>query len=271
MKLLQNNWESPSSEARLSTVFANRNQQYGAYVLRKEYDQTIIRSFAITLLAGLTLACIPMMRSYFFPSTLTNVLPNKEIVVEMTTPEEPIKQEEIKKEEQPSNQNSPNTIKDAIPVVVNRNTNDTIKTQDELLKTNTGLTTTKNDSVSHNPITTTGTENKENNNTNFVFHGWVEVMPSFPGGEMEMMKYLSKNLKYPERAKDAEAQGTVLISFIVDKEGNISNASVKKGIGFGCEEEAIRVIQNMPVWSPGKMNGKNVNVEYVLPVRFTLR
>jgi protein TonB len=96
-------------------------------------------------------------------------------------------------------------------------------------------------------------------------------MPAFPGGESEMMKYLGNNLKYPERAKDVEAQGTVLISFVVDKEGKISNPTIKRGIGFGCEEEAIRVIQKMPTWSPGKMNGQTVNVEYVLPIRFTLR
>jgi len=269
MKLFEKNWESPTSDERLSTVFAERNQNYGAYVLRRDYDQTIIRAFLITISAGIILSTAPIIKSYFFNDTIDHTTSSQEIVVEMVTPDEPIKPEEPIKAENNQKPSEPNTVRDVTPVVVNHPTTDTVRTQNDLSNLNTGLTTTKNDSAK----TSTGIDDpkKGNDNSNFVFHGWVEVMPSFPGGEMEMMKYLSKNLKYPEQAKDAEAQGTVLISFVVDKEGQISNPNVKRGIGYGCEEEAIRVIKNMPLWSPGKMNGQKVNVEYVLPIRFTLR
>ena len=273
MNLFKNNWESPSSDARLSTVFADRNQNYGAYVLRRDYDQTIVRAFIITMLSIVTLSVIPIIKNYFFTSPLEHQLGDKEIVVEMVTPETPVQPEEPKQPENNHQQPDASTVRDVIPIVVNHTTTDTTLTQNELLNLNTGLTTTHVDTTSKGPGNNgeTGNNNNTNTNNNFVFHGWVEVMPAFPGGESEMMKFLGNNLKYPERAKDAEAQGTVLISFVVDKEGNISNPTIKRGIGYGCEEEAIRVIQKMPTWSPGKMNGQTVNVEYVLPIRFTLR
>ena len=273
MKLFNNNWDSPSSDARLSTVFVNRNQNYGAYVLRRDYDQTIIRAFIITMIAVVGLSVTPLIKNYFFASTSDQLLGDKEIVVEMLTPDTPIQPEEPKKPENNSQQPEASTVRDVIPIVVNHNSTDTTRTQSELSNLNTGLTTTNVDTTNKDPNLNGGNVNNNNTNTsnNFVFHGWVEVMPAFPGGENEMMKFLGTNLKYPERAKVAEAQGTVLISFVVDKEGQISNPVIKRGIGFGCEEEAIRVIQKMPTWSPGKMNGQTVNVEYVLPIRFTLR
>jgi protein TonB len=270
MKLFENNWESPTSEERLSTVFAERNQSYGAYVLRKDYNETIIRAFLITIFAGIILTAAPIIKSYFFSDAVVLSTGSRDIVVEMATPNEPIKPEEPIKQDNNQKPAESNTVRDITPVVVNHPTTDTVRTQSDLSNLNTGLTTTKSDTT--NKTTTEPEDTKKgNNNSGFVFHGWVEVMPAFPGGEMEMMNYLSKNLKYPEQAKDADAQGTVLISFIIDKEGLISNPVIKRSIGFGCEEEAIRVIQNMPAWSPGKMNGQTVNVEYVLPIRFTLR
>jgi len=270
MRLFDKNWESPTSAERLSTVFAERNQNYGAYALRKDYDEAIMRAFVITISAGILLTAAPIIKSYYFSDAAEISTGSRDIVVEMVTPNEPIKPEDPIKQDNNQKPAESNTIRDITPVVVNHPTTDTVRTQSDLSSLNTGLTTTNTDST--NKITT-GPEDtkKENDKSGFVFHGWVEVMPAFPGGEMEMMKYLSKNLKYPEKAKDADAQGTVLISFIVDKEGLISNPIIKRSIGFGCEEEAIRVIEKMPAWSPGKMNGQTVNVEYVLPIRFTLR
>lgn len=99
----------------------------------------------------------------------------------------------------------------------------------------------------------------------------VEQMPSFPGGEAELMKYLGKNTKYPAIAKDAGIQGTVYVTFVVGKDGSVQDARVLRSIGGGCDEEAIRVVENMPDWSPGKQRGKSVPVQYNLPIRFTLR
>ena len=99
----------------------------------------------------------------------------------------------------------------------------------------------------------------------------VEDMPAYPGGELEMRKYLGKSIKYPQMAQDAGIQGTVFLTFEVDKDGKIKDVKVLRGIGGGCDEEAIRVVKAMPQWSPGKQRGKPVRVQFNLPVKVTLR
>ena len=99
----------------------------------------------------------------------------------------------------------------------------------------------------------------------------VEQMPTFPGGEAELFKYLGKSIKYPQMAQDAGIQGVVFVTFLVDKDGGVKNVKVLRGIGGGCDEEAIRVVQKMPKWTPGKQRGKSVKVQYNLPIKFTLR
>lgn len=99
----------------------------------------------------------------------------------------------------------------------------------------------------------------------------VEEMPTFPGGEAELFKYLAKNIKYPQMASDAGISGVVYVTFVVGKDGKITDVKVLRGIGGGCDEEAVRVVKSMPAWKPGKQRGKAVTVQYNLPIRFTLR
>lgn len=98
----------------------------------------------------------------------------------------------------------------------------------------------------------------------------VEQMPSFPGGEAQMMAYISKNLKYPEIAYKSGIQGRVFVKFVVERDGSITNVVVQRGIGGGCDEEAVRVIQSMPKWNPGKQKGETVRVSYMVPIFFKL-
>lgn len=99
----------------------------------------------------------------------------------------------------------------------------------------------------------------------------VESMPEFPGGMGALMKYLAENIKYPALAKESGIQGRVFINFVVEPDGSISNVKVLRGIGGGCDEEAVRVVKSMPNWKPGKQRGKPVRVSYNLPVKFTLQ
>ena len=99
----------------------------------------------------------------------------------------------------------------------------------------------------------------------------VESMPEYPGGMGELMKYLGQSIKYPPLAKESGIQGRVFINFVVEPSGKISNVKVLRGIGGGCDEEAVRVVEAMPPWKPGKQRGKNVRVSYNLPVKFTLQ
>ena len=99
----------------------------------------------------------------------------------------------------------------------------------------------------------------------------VEVDPEFPGGMEALIKYLSENIKYPEQAKKDKIQGKVYISFVVEKDGSVAGAKVLRGIGGGCDEEALRVVNAMPKWTPGKQRNTPVRVQFNLPVVFKLQ
>ncbi|MDQ3192232.1 MAG: energy transducer TonB [Bacteroidota bacterium] len=97
----------------------------------------------------------------------------------------------------------------------------------------------------------------------------VENMPSFPGGEEALFKYLGNEVKYPQMAKDAGIQGTVYVTFVIGADGKVKDVKVLRGVK-GLDEEAIRVVQKMPAWSPGKQRGKAVSVQYNLPIKFKI-
>jgi protein TonB len=98
----------------------------------------------------------------------------------------------------------------------------------------------------------------------------AEVMPEFPGGKEALFAYIGKNLKYPEQAVEEGVEGVVFVTFVVEADGKITGVKVLRGIGFGCEEEAVRVVRGMPNWTPGKQLGKPVRVKYNLPIRYKL-
>jgi len=99
----------------------------------------------------------------------------------------------------------------------------------------------------------------------------VEDAPGFPGGDEARIKYLQNNIKYPQMARESGIQGTVYVTFVVERDGKVTNVQILRGIGGGCDEEAIRVIQNMPSWNPGKQRGKPVRVQFNMPIKFTLQ
>ena len=96
----------------------------------------------------------------------------------------------------------------------------------------------------------------------------VEQMPSFPGGQQAMMKFMKNNIRYPEALKKNKVQGMVLVQFVVDQTGRITDPVVKRSVEPSLDAEALRVVRAMPKWNPGKQNGKPVNVRYTLPVSF---
>ena len=98
----------------------------------------------------------------------------------------------------------------------------------------------------------------------------VEVMPEFPGGMDSLIAFLGSNISYPDDAKKEGIEGKVFVDFIIDKEGSVREVSAKNKIGYGCDEEAVRVISLMPAWKPGYKDGKAVNVNYTIPISFKL-
>ncbi len=99
----------------------------------------------------------------------------------------------------------------------------------------------------------------------------IEEQPSFPGGEEAMFKFIQSNIIYPALAKEANIMGKVILEFTIGKDGWAHNVKVLRGIGGGCDEEAVRVIKKMPAWHPGKQNGRPIPVRYRLPINFVLR
>ncbi len=98
----------------------------------------------------------------------------------------------------------------------------------------------------------------------------VEDEPSPKGGMAGFYSYVSKNLKYPSQARRLDIEGKVFVQFVVDKDGSLTDVKVLKGIGSGCDQEAVRVIQEAPKWNPGKQRGRPVRVRMVMPIVFTL-
>jgi protein TonB len=99
----------------------------------------------------------------------------------------------------------------------------------------------------------------------------VESMPEFPGGEEARILYLRDNIKYPQMARESGIQGTVYVTFVVEPNGSVTGVRVLRGIGGGCDEEAVRVVKAMPRWKPGQQRGKSVRVQFNMPIRFTLQ
>ena len=98
----------------------------------------------------------------------------------------------------------------------------------------------------------------------------VENMPEFPGGDLGLMKYIQKNVKYPPIAKEYNITGKVYVSFIVDKSGSVTNVKVVRGVDKNLDAEALRVVKSLPKYKPGKQRGKPVRVMFTIPINFTL-
>ena len=106
--------------------------------------------------------------------------------------------------------------------------------------------------------------------SNDSIYNVVEQMPRFPGGEQAMFEFIGKNVKYPQEAREKDISGRVFVQFVVEKDGRVSNAEVIRGIGGGCDEEALRVVKAMPKWEPAKQKGEPVRVRFILPLVFKL-
>jgi protein TonB len=100
----------------------------------------------------------------------------------------------------------------------------------------------------------------------------AQEMPKYPGGDQALLSYVSKQVKYPEMAREEKIQGKVTVRFMVDTDGKVKNASVPKGMGIGggCDEEAVRVVMSLPAWQPAMKDGKPTSVWYTVPILFVL-
>jgi protein TonB len=245
-------------------VFANRNKAYGSYVLRKKYRRYVTISLIIGLLIIMSAAAYPLINAYLNKSRLLREK-EKSVTAEMMN---------TFKEELPPPPPPPpppealvEKVKFTAPKVVeDTNVESDFGKQDLLAqKSNTEVPTEEvqvQEEVKEKVI-----EQKVEAEVFLI----VEEPPQFPGGEAALYKWLGENLKYPEEAKELGIQGRVFVSFVVEPDGSTSNAVVKRGIGGGCDEEALRIVRAMPKWAPGKQRGQPVRVQFNLPIKFTLQ
>lgn len=244
-------------------IFEHRNKDYGAYELRKTYTSTVNRAMWI----GITFFSALFITSYIFAHQTDNT--KEEHGVILTLQDIPVEKEEILVEK-PKEPEPPKEIQPKkeiqytdIKVVENTKNETPPPTQSEIADAIISTKNVEGDKVESiieaPPAVAPPAEAKvaeiEDDNKEFIT---VEMSPSFMGGASELYKFLGKTLKYPSAAQRQNIEGRVYMSFVVEKDGSITDVKVIKGIGFGCDEEATRAVKLMPKWIPGKQNGRNV-------------
>jgi len=253
-----------SVESLEEMVFKNRNKTYGAYMLRKKYKKYMITSMIVAILVMAGIVAYPIITAV--------VTQGRIIKEELSVGAEML---DIPQDEAPPPPPPPpppealqEKVKFTAPVVVEDTAVDTDFGKQDLLaeKTNTEVPSEEPefDMVEEKPQVIEQPKEAE------IFTV-VEENPTFPGGETKLYKFLGESIKYPEEAKELGIQGRVFVNFVIETNGAVSNVKVLRGIGGGCDEEAIRVIKSMPKWTPGKQRGIPVRVSYNLPIKFTLQ
>lgn len=252
-------------------VFEDRNKSYGAYFLRKSYARNVL--FATLIAFGISAFAIglPEIIKLLSPKEEMIERPKTKVSIADLAPPPP-----IQNTPPPPKLNLPppptEVIKFLPPKVTEKEVpeEEEMPTIEEVKKAPViGAENIEgpSDVVFEEPPAEIGTGEDENANQIFTI---VEQYPEFPGGVGELNKYLSKNIKYPDAAISRGVEGTVYVSFVVAADGAISDVGILKGIGSGCDEEAVRVVKKMPPWKPGKQSGRAVAVKYQVPVRFRL-
>jgi protein TonB len=248
-------------------VFEHRNKTYGAYILRKLYNKHMTRAVILAIIILLAGLAYPLASSYYAQKRAGYI--EKAASAEFLDMDKP-------KEEAPPPPPPPppppaelqQKVKFVGPVVTSEEVVEDadIFNQDDLSKTSNETVQVQEEVAE----VVTKEEVIEVEETKPVFT-IVEEMPSFPGGETERNKFLASNIVYPQQATENGIQGTVYVSFVVDSKGNVTDVKVLRGIGGGCDEEALRVVKMMPQWHPGKQNGKQVRVLFNMPIYFKLQ
>jgi protein TonB len=248
-------------------VFEHRNKEYGAYELRKRYNKHMNTAFIIAISVFVISVSIPAIMDF-----LDSIVPAEaDTNVELTLVDAPPLDKDIPPPPPPPDPPPPvqETIKFTPPVVTEEpiDEKDIPPPQDEI-KVQVGTETKEGTGDIELPTEGDGKDEVEAPQQIFTI---VEQMPEFPGGEEKLFEYLGKNIKYPSMARENGITGTVYVTFVVEGNGEISDVKKLRGIGGGCDEEAMRVVKAMPSWRAGKQNGKSVRVQYNLPIKFTLR
>ena len=265
-------------------MFENRNKEYGAYVLRRQTTSRNIKSIIIVLiLFALVMAYMLAMNAY---NEYQKAHQAQTQVTELTAlaeqkKEAKVERKEVIKQEKVEQvvEKVKSSIKFTAPVIKKDDEvrpEDEMKSQDEIMNSKVAVgfaNVVGNDESGEvlkakEVLVTEPVKPKEEENKVFDV---VEQMPSFPGGMAALMAYLQKSIKYPPVAEENGIQGRVVCTFVVERDGSVTDVRVAKSVDPSLDKEAVRVVSTMPKWIPGKQNGQSVRVKYTLPVTFRLQ
>lgn len=264
-------WQQVTSTVRNNVVFEKRNKEYGAFVIRRDYDKTLlIIMVSLVCSVGGIYAAYAGFRSEPLLATIEAPVPDD--VTPVVIPVKDIPDEIIKDEiEKPTSTEKMDEFRE--PEVSDKKVKEETKTQVELdnskagpvdtEKKGDGTTTTfkkEEEKDEKDPVKPTGPEVN------------VDIEAQFPGGVMEMVRHIQKKLNYPQVAIENNYTGKCYLQFVVDTEGKISSVKVLRGVPScpECDKEAIRVLKAMPNWNPGKIKGKDVSSYFTMPIDFQL-
>jgi len=248
-------------------VFEGKNKEYGAFAIRTHATQQKTKSLLITLFLATSIAVLPLLKEKIVPFTTYQGTDAPTIITQITV--DPPKPLQIDPPKAPAPMRP--MIKFAALVIGNTETQEDLPINDALINRNISI----------------GPENKPGDETadytdyfdngngagfdkNKIFTT-VEKPPHYKGGYEELVNFLRNNLRYPEAARDNNIFGRVYVQFVVDKNGDIQNIKILRGLDDSCNEEAIRVLKIMPKWDAGMQNGMLVSVYYTLPIVFSMQ
>ena len=271
--LIDNGW--------VDLVFEGKNHAYGAYQLRKETGKRNIYSLLIMFAIGVAIAAVVAVKGVVENAMRNDVAMEADVELAKLAEKQEAKVE--KKEEPKIEKLEVEKVKSSVKFTAPEikkddevKPEDELKSQDDLSKINTAIgafDVTGNDEAAGEVLKAKETiaqpEPPKEEETK-VFDV-VEQMPSFPGGPSALFEYLSKNIKYPVVAEENGIQGRVIVSFVVERDGSITDVRVVKSVDPSLDKEAQRVVKSMPRWIPGKQNGSAVRVKYTVPVTFRLQ
>jgi protein TonB len=275
--LISNEWSD--------MMFENRNKEYGAYVLRRQTGRrNVISMIAVLLLFAAVMVFMIAKNAYEAyqkEHAVMDQVTELSALTQQKKKEAKVERKEIpvKQEQQQVVEKVKSSVKFTAPVIKKDDEvkpEDELKSQDEIMNSKVAvgaLNVVGNDEngevlKAKEVIATEPVKPKEEENKVFDV---VEQMPSYPGGMGALMQYLSSNIKYPVIAEENGIQGRVICTFVVERDGSITDVRIAKSVDPSLDKEAMRVVSKMPRWIPGKQNGSAVRVKYTLPVTFRLQ
>ena len=271
--LIDNGW--------VDLVFEGKNHSYGAYQLRKNTGKRNMMAILVMFAIGVAIAAFVAIKGVVENAMKQDVAIEADVELAKLAEKKEAKVE--KKEEPKIEKVEVEKVKSSVkfvPPVIKKDSEvkpeEELKSQEELNKTNTaigafdvkGNDEAAGEVLKAKEVIAQPEPPKEEETKVFDV---VEQMPSFPGGPSALMQYLSSNIKYPVVAEENGVQGRVVCTFVVERDGSITDVRVIRSVDPSLDKEAVRVVKSMPKWIPGKQNGSAVRVKYTVPVTFRLQ